>query len=1008
MELPFTVRSVLEYKSEYEDDLTFRAGAVITVTAIEDQDWYTGTFDGRTGMFPKSFVKLERSGVAPVEREGQERVGREAAVDEMEQVELEVEEEAGELEPVLEAQSYALKPAPSDSLNTVKAELKRDLKEVLAGLKKSPKEVAKEAAKKVPPVRAPGAIPPKQAKPTAAMPSVPVTMPQNLRKDPYAINKQFIGAGKSSYVPPVAPRDQSNVVHGFHDVVSGAEIVRADDAKDEPAEPNLSLKERIALLHNSQREELEKSARKKKEKEKKAALKSQNTAFLLESATVSGQATGNTDGDASLGNVDVNDGAREIEAVLHEESDEAPDEEKEDVDQDEGEEEDGEDDENEKEEDEDEEDARRRRLVERMAKISGGRNMFGMMGMAGPFGAPVETALKKPKAAKRSASTKPALASPSAVASAPEVPPSALPLPGMAVFGKPKGDVSAGQGYASDGPGDASDFQGDAHDARFEDTAAGVDAGADVGAESAGTKEEENVSNRDAEHLGVSLETSVRAPLLLEAFLPPRTGAMPANMQEAVLYSESTSWDADEEVSDLGGIAVQNEHLRARSCVTRVKVPPPPPVAPLSSAAALPVPSVPSVPPIPATSSLPLVPRAAPPVPNAAPPVPNAAPPVPKAAPPVPKAVPPGAPLVPAPGKIIAHPPVPFLPKSYPVFPGIPSAKTVNTHISEAQTVGPDDECDAAAELHFGDAPRTPAAKATTFAHASHDAESPCRSSIEGVSRTLPMGSKSSVCSTRSDVDAAEKDLGAVRDEVSPFDASSEWWAHGKLPQCLRDHFGKDLMYEVDTHEMVKRGGRVVVYKDYYIIYADLSQLLIDVQYDKVSPRDSVVLGRLEVRPPPQFRKLLLQEYSSSIGALILQSAQRLQELQLPTGVVTNVFINAKINFPWILPPVGNTAFGATVYESVGHQVTVYDAIRPGDIVCMNQAWFSSGEGLFVVGEKANFPAVVVEYDAAHNTLHAIENDEDGNGSVRTYNLGDILKGHVRVFRAVKREYMGW
>lgn len=932
MELPFTVRSVLEYKSEYEDDLNFRAGAVITVTAIEDQDWYTGTFDGRTGMFPKSFVKLERSGVAPVEREGQERVGQEATVDEMEQVELEIKEEAGELEPVLEAQSYALKPAPSDSLNTVKAELKKDLKEALAGLKKSPKEVAKEAAKKVPPVKAPGAIPPKEAKPTAAMPSVPVTMPQNLR----------------------------------------TEIFRANDAKEEPVEPNLSLKERIALLHNSQREELEKlekSARKKNENEKKAALKSQNTAFLLESATVSGQATGNTDGDASLGNVDVTDGAREIEAVLHEESDEALDEEKEDVYQNEGEEEDGEDDENEKEEDEDEDDARRRRLVERMAKISGGRNMFGMMGMAGPFGAPVETALKKPKAAKRSASTKPPLASPSAVTSAPEVPPSALPLPGMAIFGKPKGDVSAGQGYASDGPGDASDFH-DAHDARFEDTAAGVDAGADVGAESAGTKEEENVSNRDAGHLGVSLETSVRAPLLVGASLAPRTGAMTANMQEALLYSESTSCDADEEVSDLGGIGVQNEHLHARSCVTRVKVPPSPPVAPLSSASALSLPSVPSVPSISATSSLPLVPRAAPPVPNAAPPVPKAAPPVPKAVPPVPS-----APLVPASGK------------------SIPSAQTVNTHISEAQTVSSDDECDAAAELHFGEAPRTPAAKATTFAHASHDAESPCCSSIEGVSRTPPM---------------AEKDLEAVRGEVSPFDASSEWWVHCKLPQCLRDHFGKDLMFEVDKHELVKRGGRVVVYKDYYIIYADLSQLLIDVQYDKVSPRDSVVLGRLDVRPPPQFRKLLLREYSSSIGALILQSAQRLQELQLPTGVVTNVFINAKINHPWILPPVGNTAFGATVYESVGHQVTVYEAIRPGDIVCMNQAWFSSGEGLSVVGEKANFPAVVVEYDAAHNTLRAIENDEDGNGSVRTYNLGHILKGHVHVFRVVNREYMGW
>ena len=42
--------------------------------------------------------------------------------------------------------------------------------------------------------------------------------------------------------------------------------------------------------------------------------------------------------------------------------------------------------EEEEEEEEETEEDKRRKLIERMAKISGGRNMFGMMGMPTPFG----------------------------------------------------------------------------------------------------------------------------------------------------------------------------------------------------------------------------------------------------------------------------------------------------------------------------------------------------------------------------------------------------------------------------------------------------------------------------------------------------------------------------------------------------------------------------------------------------------------------------------------------
>lgn len=59
---PFTVRAVFEYASGHDDDLSFAIGQVITVTDVEDAEWYSGEYtDGsgtkQEGIFPKNFVE---------------------------------------------------------------------------------------------------------------------------------------------------------------------------------------------------------------------------------------------------------------------------------------------------------------------------------------------------------------------------------------------------------------------------------------------------------------------------------------------------------------------------------------------------------------------------------------------------------------------------------------------------------------------------------------------------------------------------------------------------------------------------------------------------------------------------------------------------------------------------------------------------------------------------------------------------------------------------------------
>ena len=49
--------ALYSYEASSPDELSFAAGNIISVTA-QDQSWWTGSFGGRTGVFPSNFVEL--------------------------------------------------------------------------------------------------------------------------------------------------------------------------------------------------------------------------------------------------------------------------------------------------------------------------------------------------------------------------------------------------------------------------------------------------------------------------------------------------------------------------------------------------------------------------------------------------------------------------------------------------------------------------------------------------------------------------------------------------------------------------------------------------------------------------------------------------------------------------------------------------------------------------------------------------------------------------------------
>ena len=90
------------------------------------------------------------------------------------------------------------------------------------------------------------------------------------------------------------------------------------------------------------------------------------------------------------------------------------------------------------------------------------------------------------------------------------------------------------------------------------------------------------------------------------------------------------------------------------------------------------------------------------------------------------------------------------------------------------------------------------------------------------------------------------------------------WWLEDELPDELASQLGSDLVYEVDSNALAKRGNRTVEYKDYYILWYDLSQLVIEVAYDVNDSENSARLINQYVKPTPPLGLDKLSYFRSS------------------------------------------------------------------------------------------------------------------------------------------------
>jgi hypothetical protein len=281
---PFKVKAVYEYKSAEPDDLNFPNGQIITVTVVEDDDWYTGNYvdasgSTREGLFPKNFVEKYEPAIPSRPKRVQPKVDTPAEAPLPVAAQQETEYQAPSTRPVevsREAESLPI-PAASPPVHTAVHSPPPATGPSVAAAKsaggKPPPPVAEKPSSnsfrdRIAAFNKTGAPPPTPFKPTTQNNSSPF------------INKKYVAPppSKNAYVhppreqppqkvfnrgddPDIAREEPTTASERAAEVPTGAE-------EDEDAPKPMTLKERMALLQKQQLEQAERHAEGVQKKEK--------------------------------------------------------------------------------------------------------------------------------------------------------------------------------------------------------------------------------------------------------------------------------------------------------------------------------------------------------------------------------------------------------------------------------------------------------------------------------------------------------------------------------------------------------------------------------------------------------------------------------------------------------------------------------------------------------------------------------------------------------------------
>lgn len=993
---PFQVVAQYPYKSEFEDDLNFDKDQIITVTSIEDNEWYFGEFKSsggemEEGIFPKSFV-LPKVSEEPSKAKAADPIKVETP-EQDENAEKFVDAENFESPGVQRRRSLinqnepAPKPRESGFFETENVPVKKTV-------------VANPAHFYVPPP-----IKDMEAKPKVETQKANVPEPVNKPDAEYDFNK----------------------------TTESGEL------------PQVSLKERIALLKQQQKMQ--------EEREREKSMKLANEAESSEAAEIPADGIRETDDD-------LNEGAAASMETRETEQPAPPQQAVESVADMTGEEEPAgemateeqeEEEDREEEEEEDSEEARRSALRERMAKLAGAGRFGGPAGF-NPFGMPAGGPAPSSETKKKKAKQEPQAESdlPKAVPVMPFADPNAVQFlakksatedvkseeshqessQNSPTDKKPKTPTTSTLPSRTLDPSslDTPGFQADEEEAGekgayFEtedymapqsNVKAPEPKGIAVG-ELAASESTEGYLSSDDNVDEISSDTKAVA----KSALPDASAEEPIVLPTPKVSTKLNDQD--------------RATLSSESPVPDLPLDDVPPTIPVSREL---VPETPKSVDIPLESPSSNFNAGAPPIPQidisklAAPPHPPR-PPV-SAVPPIPSDVPIRTPHPPHPSHAVSQglessiteptreappppPPVPapgtshtsnFAPPPPPV-PAGPSSKAppppppaMPAPHKEAPPLGM-----GTGTAHAPPVPVAPAFAAPAMPSSHHHHQS--SSAEQALPNPAPTGK--SVTAPLSRRATTKEGMDLLHETAVDFDPSDLWWLNKTAPIKLFSHKLNYLM-EVDDHLLKKRLNQEIMVRDFYFLFEDYFQLQLTLTFDVKSPQNSVQSNQrfIALRNEPELLKRCSEQYGSQIyeHALSLVNSQKRNLV----GSILQQISND------IITPIESRTYGIPLFSHKAGQAvdsSSLKAIRAGDILVIRKAKFevhkmiAPKETVAIGMDAAPYVSVVSEFDSTKNKIRVIE-EKEGKVVQAAYKIDHMKSGKLKIFRVVGRNYVGW
>ncbi|KAF3281679.1 hypothetical protein TWF970_002225 [Orbilia oligospora] len=251
-----------------------------------------------------------------------------------------------------------------------------------------------------------------------------------------------------------------------------------------------------------------------------------------------------------------------------------------------------------------------------------------------------------------------------------------------------------------------------------------------------------------------------------------------------------------------------------------------------------------------------------------------------------------------------------------------------------------------------------------------------------------------------------------ARDE--DLGTTTNWWTQEATPPPAFQNRGKDIYYEVEDATTSKRGGRAHITRDVYILFSDYSQTIITARFDRDTPANASLEQRHE--PPPQpLRQDKLEEAWNSFGKAILEGAKSLENKVVGDGNPSALPGELIKEISGALAPIGNKAYGVTVYQNLGNAtIQQLDEIRGGDIITFRNAKFQGHKGGLhqkynLDLSKTDHVGVVYDWDGTKKKIRIFEQGRESKKvKIESFRIGDLRSGEVKIWRVVGRSWVNW